>query len=203
MTGFLLSWLPLIAFFVSYKFYGLYLASAVVAAITLAVLLVHLISRKPLATWQLVNALLIIVMAGATLALRQTGFIKFKPTLFFSLFAIYLGAGYYFKFKTPLDALILEYIKPNRIASARAIVYFSWILSLAVLSVINALVALFASTNTWVNFKLFGASTALLLVNITLSYILYHKEYFTAAALSTSKERPKTLKRAERPKSRD
>lgn len=188
MAAFWSSWFPLIAFFVSYKIHGLYLASAVILVFTLGMLLFNMLGRKPLAAWQLVNGALIIIMASATLLLHEEWFIKFKPTLFFGLMAVYLGAGYYLKFDTPLDVLLLPNIKPRAKPAARALMHGCWVVGLLALSALNVLVAYLASTNTWVNFKLFGTSSALLVMNAGLVYVLYRKHYLAISAIDTRRK---------------
>ena len=107
-------------------------------------------------TMLLVSFSIITVLGGATLLLHDDTFIKWKPTVLYWIFAaILLFSNLLFK-KNLMRQLLQEKLTlPNKVWSS---VNLSWSLFFAVLGVVNLYVAFNFSTDSWVNFKLFGAT---------------------------------------------
>ena len=108
---------------------------------------------------------IIAVMGGATLWLHDDNFIKWKPTILYWVFsAILLFSNLFFK-KNLMRSLMQEKIVlPDKTWGT---VNLSWCLFFFVMGVVNLYVAFTFSTDSWVNFKLFGA-TGMMLVFILL-----------------------------------
>ena len=103
---------------------------------------------------------IIAVLGGATLLLHDDTFIKWKPTVLYWIFAAtLLFSNLIFK-KNLMRQLLQEKLSlPARVWNR---VNLSWCLFFSVLGVINLYVAFNFSTDTWVNFKLFGATGMML-----------------------------------------
>lgn len=129
-------------------------ATAIIA--TMAQILWVKLKHGKVDTMLWVSFAIILVFGGATLLLHDEAFIKIKPTALYWLFAlVLLFSNILFK-KNLIRSLMQEKMKlPERIW---------WQLNLAwsgffiFLGIINLYVAWNFSTDTWVNFKLFGAS---------------------------------------------
>ena len=91
---------------------------------------------------------------GATLLLQDETFIKWKPTVLYWLFSVILLFSSLLFNKNLMRTLLHEKIAlPLHIWHR---LNLSWSLFFAVLGFINLYVAFNYSTDSWVNFKLFG-----------------------------------------------
>jgi len=115
---------------------------------------------------------IILVFGGATLLLHDETFIKWKPTILYWVFATaLLGSNLLFK-KNLMRTLMHEKLTlPVKVWDR---VNLSWGLFFAVLGVVNLYVAFNYSTDTLVNFKLFG-TTGLMMVFVILQAMMLAK----------------------------
>ena len=160
---------PVILFFAAFKFYGIYVATAVAMAATAGqigwVWLRHGKVDKML--W--VSLAVILIFGGATLLLQDETFIKWKPTVLYWLFAGTLTvAATVFKKNLVRGMLEHQVAMPDLVWNK---LLASWIAFFATMGVVNLLVAFNFSTDTWVNFKLFGG-IGLMLVFVLLQAVL-------------------------------
>ena len=156
---------PVILFFAAYKFFGIFAATATaIAATVMQVVWVKWRHGKvDIMLW--VSFGIIIVFGGATLLLHDETFIKWKPTILYWVFATTLLCSNLFFKKNLMRALMQEKLTlPVRVWNH---VNLGWSLFFATLGVVNLYVAFNYPTDTWVNFKLFGA-TGLMLVFVVL-----------------------------------
>ena len=123
-------------------------------------------------TMLLVSFSIIAVFGGATLLLHDDTFIKWKPTILYWVFsATLLFSNLLFK-KNLMRTLMQEKLTlPNR---TWGLVNLSWCLFFFVLGVVNLYVAFNFSTDNWVSFKLFGA-TSMMLVFVLLQALALAK----------------------------
>lgn len=175
---FLFDLFPVILFFAAFKLADIYVATAVaIGATFLQIGLLALLKRKiePM-LW--ISLAIIVVFGGATLALRDETFIKWKPTVLYWLFgAVLAGSALLFRRNLMRSMLSTQVRLPD---SVWARLNWSWIGFFAFMGVANLYVAFtfsegFCSSiveevarnncmnDVWVNFKLFGA-TGLMLV---------------------------------------
>ena len=95
---------PLVAFFVSYQIWGLYPATALLIATTLAgTLLCWGIERK-IPMMPVVTAVIVGIFGGLSLWLQDDTFIKMKPTIVQALMALALAGGALYGAHLFLDA---------------------------------------------------------------------------------------------------
>jgi intracellular septation protein len=158
---FLFDMFPVILFFVVFKLFGIYEATAVaIAATGVQIGWVYFRHRKvePM-LW--VSLAVIVVFGGATIYLQNETFIKWKPTVLYWLFAGALGiAALVFK-KNLIRAMMEKQVELPEPVWGRLLM--SWIVFFAVMGVLNLYVAFNYSTDTWVNFKLFGGMGLMLI----------------------------------------
>src|SRR5215469_11250350 len=78
---------PLAAFLLAYRIGGIYVATAALMVAMLLLLLVDWLRLRRVPKLHLISAVLVLVLGGATLILRDTRFLKWKPTIFLWLVA--------------------------------------------------------------------------------------------------------------------
>ena len=150
----LVDFLPIAIFFVAYKFSDIYTATGV--AIVATVLQIAWLRWKTgkVSTMQWVTLGIIVVFGGATIALRDPLFIKWKPTILFGLFALVLGVGQLLMRRNLLKvALGSEVELPE--AAWRAMTW-SWCGFFVLAAAVNLWVAYRYSEEDWVTYHSFG-----------------------------------------------
>jgi intracellular septation protein len=165
---FLFEFLPILAFFVAFKTYDIYVATGVAIAITLLQMIWLKMKNQPITKMQLFNFLIILVFGGLTIFLQDKTFIMIKPTILYWSFALALAISYYL-FKKNLIQMVLGKeikLKENTNPSIWIKVNLSWVIYFAVLGLLNLYVAYNFTEETWVNFKL--STIGLLVVFIVL-----------------------------------
>jgi intracellular septation protein len=154
MTKLLADWLPIILFFVAYKLADLYVATAV-AIVASALLMGWMrIRGLPIDKMQWLSLGLIVVFGGATLLLQDERFIKLKPSLLYGLFGLGLLIPQLFMGTRLIEKLLADKVQLPEAAWAR--LNAAWGLFFLFMAGLNLYVAAAFSTDTWVDFKLFG-----------------------------------------------
>ena len=158
---FLFDMFPVILFFVAFKLFGIYEATAVAIAASFAQIGWVWFKHRKVEPMLWVSLGVITVFGGATLLLQNETFIKWKPTVLYWLFAAALGiAALVFK-KNLIRAMMEKTMTlPDAVWGK---LLLSWIAFFTVMGVLNLLVAFNYSTDTWVDFKLFGGMGLMLI----------------------------------------
>jgi intracellular septation protein len=163
---------PVILFFVTFKFAGVFTATAAAIAATSVQVGWVKYRHGKVDTMLWVSLGIISVFGGATLLLHDETFIKWKPTVLYWFFSVaLLLAPILFK-KNLMRALLQE--KMTLPDPAWGKLNVAWSVFFAVLGVVNLYVAFNYSTDMWVNFKLFGA-TGMMLVFVLLQSLWLSK----------------------------
>lgn len=154
---------------------GVFLATLVAIAATVGQLAWVWFRHRKIDTMLWVSFGLIVVFGGATLFLQDENFIKWKPTVLYWLFALALGLGPVF-FERNIIRLMME----KQISLPDTIwqrLNLGWAGFFTFMGAANLFVAFRFSTDTWVNFKMFG-TLGLMLVFIVLQslYLSRHIE---------------------------
>ena len=146
--------LPVAAFFAVFKIYGIFAATAVAIAITVLQIGWEWWRRRKIEAMQWISLGVITVFGGATLLLHDETYIKLKPTVLYWLITLSLVIALYGFGKNPMRAMLDKQLAlPN---SIWAWVNNMWAGFFAVMGGLNLYVAHNFTTDTWVNFKLFG-----------------------------------------------
>jgi intracellular septation protein len=154
---------PVILFFVIFKFFGVFAATAAAIVATFAQVAWVKYRHGKVDTMLWVSLGIITVFGGATLLLHDETFIKWKPTILYWFFSIALLLSPILFKKNLMRSFLQEKMTlPDPVWRN---LNLAWSAFFAVLGVVNLYVAFNYSTDTWVNFKLFGA-TSLMLVFI-------------------------------------
>ena len=151
---FLFDLFPVILFFIAFKVSGIYAATAVAIAATFAQIGWLWLRGRKIDTMLWVSLAIIVVFGGATLLLHNETFIKWKPTVLYWMFAVVLAGSALLLRKNLIRAMLGEQIQLPDPAWSK--LNFSWIAFFTCMGLLNLYVAFNFSTDTWVNFKLFG-----------------------------------------------
>jgi intracellular septation protein len=157
----LFDFFPLIVFFAAYKFYGIFVATAVAIAASAVQVGVHWLRSHRFETMHLTTLGVIVVFGGMTLLFRDDTFIKWKPTIVNWIFASVVLVSQFSKRRTILEVLLGS--KLTLPVNIWRNVNLSWGLFFLVAGALNLYVAFLfrpdlgaeARTDLWVNFKVF------------------------------------------------
>ncbi|MBI5897802.1 MAG: septation protein A [Rhodocyclales bacterium] len=153
---FLFDLFPIILFFVAFKAFDIYVATAVVIVATIAQIAWVWHRHRKVDTMLWVSLGLVVVFGGATLLLRDETFIKWKPTVLYWLFALALFGSAQFFGKNLIRAMLSQ-AQMNLPEPLWAKLNLAWAGFFAAMGALNLWVAFNFSTDTWVSFKLFGS----------------------------------------------
>ncbi len=151
---FLFDLFPIILFFVAYKFAGIFAATAVAIAATVAQIGWVWFKHRKVDTMLWVSFVIVTVFGGATLFFQNPTFIKWKPTMLYWFFAGSLIFAPLVLKKNLIRNLLEAQMKLPEALWGK--VNLAWAGFFAAMGAINLLVAYNFSEDTWVNFKLFG-----------------------------------------------
>ncbi len=167
----LFDFFPILLFFIAYKVFDIYVATAVAIVASVAQVGWTRWRHGKVENMHLITLALIVVLGGATLFLQDEMFIKWKPTVVNWLFAVvFLGSQFIGK-KPILQRMLAQNVTlPADIWSR---LNLSWVLFFTVLGIVNLYVVYNFDTDTWVNFKLFG------MLGLTVVFILGQAVYLT------------------------
>ncbi len=118
------------------------------------------------------SLVIITVFGGATIYFNNETFIKWKPTVLYWLFGSVLTVSAVFFRKNLIRSLMSKQVELPDLAWSK--LNWSWVAFFAFMGVANLYVAFTYSTDTWVNFKLFGG-TGLMLVFVLAQAMLIAK----------------------------
>lgn len=146
--------LPLIIFLVTYKFYDLFVATAVLIGTVMLQVGVTLLRGKRPDMMQLVTLGMVVVLGGATLFFKNEMFIKWKPTaVYWVLGCIFAGSEFVTR-KNLVKALLEKTLTlPEKAWSTLNISWYSFFFAMGIL---NLIVVYSFNTDIWVKFKVFG-----------------------------------------------
>lgn len=154
---------PVILFFVVFKSFGVFAATATAILATFGQVLWVKWRHGKVDTMLWVSLGIITVFGGATLLLHDETFIKWKPSILYWFFASALLFSRFVLGKNLLRNLLQEKMAlPDVIWNNLNLVWSGFLIALGML---NLYVAFNYSTDAWVNFKLFG-TTGLMLIFI-------------------------------------
>jgi intracellular septation protein len=150
---FLADYFPLLLFFVAFKLWGIFVATAVAIAASIVQIAYFRWRRGTVAPVHWISFAIIATFGGATLLLHDETFIKWKPTVLYWLFALVLAIGRIVFRKNLLAALLKDLTLPDPVWSRLT---WGWVAFLAVMGIANLYVAAHFTTDAWVNFKVWG-----------------------------------------------
>jgi intracellular septation protein len=164
---FFIDLLPVIIFFVVYKYTDIFYAtfSAIIVSILLAIT-AYLIKKK-IEKMVLTNTLLITILGGLTILLKDNTFIMWKPTAIYWLFALVLIVSQLLFKKNLMKQMLGKQVTLQDHAWNH--ISMNVIIFMIGIGILNLYVAFNFDENTWVNFKLFGITFLLFIFMIYLA----------------------------------
>lgn len=167
-----LEFFPIILFFVAYKLYDIYIATAVVIVATIVQVVTYWFMYRKVETMQWITLGLILVMGGATLYLQDEQFIKWKLTIIEWLFGSAFLASQFIGNKTFIERMMGANLELPALIWKR--LNLSWALFFIGVGFLNLYVMSNYSTDDWVSFKTFGVP-GLMLVFIAVQMAFLYK----------------------------
>jgi intracellular septation protein len=164
----LLEWSPLVIFFVVFKLYGIYWATASLMVSCTGLMIVHRMRTGRFKTMHVATACVVLVLGTATLLLHDKRFIQWKPTVLLGAAAIaFLGSTVIGR--RPLARRLFEGVFSEPLDLSRqtwVLINLAWALWFAALAAANIYIAWNFQESVWVNFKVFGITVAMLIFMI-------------------------------------
>ena len=184
---FLFDFFPILLFFITFKFYdnpeeGVLAATAVaIIASAIQVFLFWLKNRR-VEKMHIVTLVLIVVLGGATLILKDPVFIKWKPTAVNWLFAIAFLGSQFIGHKPLVKRMMDHAVELPEFAWTK--LNIAWVVFFVAMGFANLYVAFNFDLNTWVNFKTYG------MLGLTIVFVIlqavYLAKHVTEPAVETS-----------------
>ena len=162
-TQMIADYVPLVVFFISYKFFDIFTATAsLIVTSSIAVLYVYL-KEKRVAILPTVTAGLVLVFGSLTLILQDENLIKLKSTIIMCLFALILIGSAILK-KPVLKFVFKDYIQLTADGWQKLSWHYGAVFAL--IAVLNEFVRRTQTTDMWVNFKVFGITVIFVIFGI-------------------------------------
>ncbi|MEX8195107.1 septation protein A [Comamonas guangdongensis] len=169
----LLDFFPIILFFVAFKVWGIYAATAVAIVATIAQIAYLRFKHGKVEPMQWVSLGVIVLFGGATLLAHNDSFIKWKPTVLYWLMGGALLIG-----QLGFGKNLLRSVMGAQLQLPDAIwlkLNWAWTAFFALMGALNLWVAYHFDTDSWVNFKLFGGMG--LMVVFVIAQAIYMSRY--------------------------
>jgi len=179
MLNFFYEFIPVLLFFLAFKFYDIYTATIVgIAATGVQVVITRLVQgyfdKKQLTTFAV-----FVVFGSMTLYFHNPIFVKWKPTVVFWFFAVALLVSHFAMQKPLLQRLFDGMAKENQTIIPQQVWHrltFAWVVFFFILGAVNIYIAYSYSTAAWVNFKFYGILGMLLFFSF--AQAIYLTRYF-------------------------
>ncbi|MFI3135841.1 MAG: septation protein A [Methylococcaceae bacterium] len=168
----LFEFFPILFFFIAYKFYDIYVATAVVIVATVIQVGITWFKYRKVEAMQWVTLALILVMGGATLYLHDEQFIKWKLSIIEWLFGIAFIGSQYIGEKPFIERMMSTSLELPKAIWRRLNVL--WGLFFISVGFINVYVMFNFNTDDWVMFKTFGVP-AMMVIFIALQMVYLYK----------------------------
>ncbi len=165
----LFDFLPLLLFLVAYRKFDIYVATATAIAVSIGQIAYLALRRRRIEPVVWVSLVIILVFGGATIALHDETFIKWKPTVLYWVGAAVLAGG------ELLGRSALRGLLGSQLALPEPVwrrVAWAWVVFLLLIGALNLFVAFTFSTDVWVSFKVFGLLGLMLLFVVGQSFYL-------------------------------
>lgn len=151
---FLIDFFPILLFFAAFKVWGVFVATGVAIAATIAQIAYLRFKVGKVEPMQWISLGVIVVFGGATLHFHDESFIKWKPTVLYWVMAVVLLGGQWLFNKNLMQKLMSSQVQlPQAVWNT---VNYSWALFFTIMGIVNIWVAYKYDLDTWVTFKMFG-----------------------------------------------
>lgn len=164
--------LPIIVFFIAYKLFDIYIATATAIVAALLQIAITVFRGKKPDMMQLVTLGMIVILGSATLFFRNELFIKWKPTVVYWILGSIFALTPFFTDKNLVQKMLDKSLTlPDK---GWGILNVSWYSFFFFMGLLNLIVVYSFDTDVWVNFKLFG-TLGLTLVFVVIQGLIVSK----------------------------
>ena len=175
---------PIILFFIAYKLFNIYVATGVAIVASIVQLAIYYIMYRRFENMHWFSLAIITVLGGATLLLGNEIFIKWKPTVLYWVLALVFLVSQFLGKKPLIQRMLESNIQlPPQVWFK---INMSWVGFFTLVGAVNLYIVYHFSTDTWVNFKLFGV------LGLTLLFALlqgvYISKYMTTQPTAVEKD---------------
>ncbi|WP_020562906.1 septation protein A [Methylosarcina fibrata] len=162
---------PILLFFLTYKFYDIYVATGVVIAATLVQVVYSWFRHKTIGVMQWITLALVIVMGSATIYLHDEQFIKWKLSIVEWLFGlVFLGSQFIGK-KPVVERMLSGSLTLPAVIWKR--LNLMWAIFFIGVGFINVYVMYNYTTDDWVTFKTFGVPGLMIMFILVQMALIY------------------------------
>lgn len=158
MLNFLYEFLPVLLFFIAFKMYGIYVATIVGIVVTALQFAISTLWFRRVDKKLLIMLVVFALFGSMTLYFHDPIFVKWKTTVVYWIFSLILLLSQFIG-KKPIIQRLLERALDGK-ATLPSFIWkrlnIAWTVFFLLLGVVNIFVAYTYSTDTWVNFKLYG-----------------------------------------------
>lgn len=167
----LFEFFPIVLFFIAYKFYDIYVATAVVMAATLVQVAYSWIRYRKVESMQWITLVLVVIMGGLTLYLQNEQFIKWKLSIIEWLFGAAFLSSQFIGKKTFVERMMSANLTLPTLVWKR--LNLLWGVFFTSVGFINLYVMYHFNTDDWVTFKTFGVPGLMVLFIVLQMVYLY------------------------------
>jgi len=168
----LFDFFPIFLFFIAFKLYDIYVATAVVIVATIIQVAYTWFKYRKVETMQWITLGLIVVMGGATILLHDEQFIKWKLSIIEWLFGVaFIGSQFIGKKPFVERMMSSSLTLPSNVWRRLNLM---WGCFFIIVGFINVYVMFHYTTDQWVTFKTFGVP-GLMVVFIIIQMIFLYK----------------------------
>ncbi|MEE4147102.1 MAG: septation protein A [Halieaceae bacterium] len=153
-----------------YTFDGIFSATAVLMAATVAQVAITFALTRTLEKRLLWLLLAVMVFGGATLVFRNQMFIQWKPTIFNWALALVFGASQYIGDKNLMERTLGSQIHLPK--SVWGKLNLLWVSNFVIVGALNLVVAYGYSEDTWVSYKLYSSIGFTLVLTILTALLI-------------------------------
>jgi intracellular septation protein len=167
----LLEFFPILLFFIAYKAYDIYIATAVVIGATIIQVAIAWFKYRKVETMQWITLGLVIVFGGATIILHDEQYLKWKFSIIEWLFGLAFLSSHFIGQKTFIERMMGSNLTlPANIWSRLNV---SWATFFISVGFINVYVMYNYNTDDWVTFKTFIAPALMVVFMVVQMSFIY------------------------------
>ena len=167
----LLEFIPILLFFIAYKAYDIYIATAVVIGATIIQVAIAWFKYRKVETMQWITLGLVIVFGGATIILHDEQYLKWKFSIIEWLFGLAFLSSHFIGEKTFIERMMASNLTLPTIIWTR--LNFSWAMFFISVGFINVYVMYNYNTDDWVSFKTFIAPALMVVFMVIQMSFIY------------------------------
>ncbi len=178
---FLFDYFPIACFFIAFKLWGIYVATAIAMLASALQVGVYWLRNRRFEAFHVASLCLILPFGALTLIFHNPMFIKWKLSILYWVFGILL-VGSQFIGSHPLMKRLLQ----NKIQLPQKVwsyLNYSWATFFFTMGILNVILIYTLNTTMWVYFKLFGT------LILTLLFIVAQATYIAMAMKTMEKKR--------------